>query len=64
VPFYEKAGAVRDVLQNHVMEVLSLIAMESPGSFEAEAVRAEKLKVWRSVGEIQAKDSLSKSPPG
>ena len=31
VPFYEKAGAVRDVLQNHVMEVLSLIAMESPG---------------------------------
>ena len=57
-PFYEKAGAVRDVLQNHVMEVLSLIAMESPGSFEAEAVRAEKLKVWRSVGEIQVKDAV------
>jgi glucose-6-phosphate 1-dehydrogenase len=45
-PFYEKTGAVRDVLQNHV-EMLSLIAMESPGSFEAELVRAEKLKVWR-----------------
>jgi glucose-6-phosphate 1-dehydrogenase len=57
-PFYEKAGAVRDVLQNHVMEVLSLIAMESPGSFEAEAVRAEKLKVWRSVGEVQFKDAV------
>jgi glucose-6-phosphate 1-dehydrogenase len=40
------------------MEVLSLIAMEPPGSFEAEAVRAEKLKVWRSVGEIQVKDAV------
>jgi glucose-6-phosphate 1-dehydrogenase len=57
-PFYEKTGAVRDVLQNHVMEMLSLIAMESPGSFEAEAVRAEKLKVWRSVREIEVKDAV------
>jgi glucose-6-phosphate 1-dehydrogenase len=40
------------------MEVLSFIAMESPDSFEAEAVRAEKLKVWRSVGEIQVKDAV------
>ena len=35
-PFYEKAGALRDVLQNHVMEVLSFVAMEPPDSFEAE----------------------------
>jgi glucose-6-phosphate 1-dehydrogenase len=48
-PFYEKAGAVRDVLQNHVMEVLSFVAMEPPDSFEAEAVRTEKLKVWRAI---------------
>jgi glucose-6-phosphate 1-dehydrogenase len=40
------------------MEMLSLIAMESPGSFEAEAVRAEKLKVWRSVREIEVKDAV------
>jgi glucose-6-phosphate 1-dehydrogenase len=48
-PFYEKAGATRDVLQNHVMEVLSFVAMEPPDSFQADAVRTEKLKVWRSI---------------
>jgi glucose-6-phosphate 1-dehydrogenase len=48
-PFYEQAGALRDVLQNHVMEVLSFVAMEPPDSFEAEAVRTEKLKVWRAI---------------
>src|SRR5260221_10094674 len=40
------------------MEMLALIAMESPRSFEAEAVRAEKLKVWRSVREIEVKDAV------
>jgi len=39
-PFYEKAGALRDVMQNHVMELLSFVAMEPPVSFEASAVRA------------------------
>lgn len=48
-PFYEKAGAARDVLQNHVMEVLSFVAMEPPDSFQADAVRTEKLKVWRAI---------------
>ena len=51
-PFYEKAGALRDVLQNHVMELLSFVAMEPPSSFEAESVRQEKLKVWRSIPSI------------
>ena len=40
-PFYEKAGALRDVMQNHVMELLSLVALEPPSSFEAESVRRE-----------------------
>jgi glucose-6-phosphate 1-dehydrogenase len=40
-PFYERAGAVRDVLQNHVMEVLSFVAMEPPDSFEAGGPRTE-----------------------
>jgi glucose-6-phosphate 1-dehydrogenase len=51
-PFYEKAGALRDILQNHAMEVLALIAMEPPESFQAEAVRSEKLKVWHSIATI------------
>ncbi len=48
-PFYEQAGALRDVVQNHVMELLSFVAMEPPVSFQADAVRAEKVKVWKAI---------------
>jgi glucose-6-phosphate 1-dehydrogenase len=48
-PFYEKAGALRDVVQNHMMELMSFVAMEPPSSFEAEAVRREKVKVWKAI---------------
>jgi len=48
-PFYEKAGALRDVVQNHMMELLSFVAMEPPPSFHAESVRREKLKVWQAI---------------
>ena len=51
-PFYEKAGALRDVVQNHVMELLSFVAMEPPVSFEASSVRGEKVKVWRAIKPI------------
>jgi glucose-6-phosphate 1-dehydrogenase len=57
-PFYEGAGALRDVLQNHVMEVLSFVAMEPPDSFESEAVRTEKLKVWRAIEPIKPEDTV------
>jgi glucose-6-phosphate 1-dehydrogenase len=57
-PFYEKAGALRDVVQNHVMEVLSFIAMEPPVSFEAEAVRGEKVKVWKAIRPIPIEDTV------
>jgi glucose-6-phosphate 1-dehydrogenase len=57
-PFYEKAGAARDVLQNHVMEVLSFVAMEPPDSFQADAVRTEKLKVWRAIEGIPVEDTV------
>jgi glucose-6-phosphate 1-dehydrogenase len=51
-PFYEKAGTLRDMVQNHVMELLSLVALEPPSSFEADSVRREKLKVWRAIPSI------------
>ncbi len=51
-PFYERAGALRDVVQNHMMELLSLVALEPPSSFEADSVRREKLKVWRAIPSI------------
>ena len=57
-PFYEAAGATRDVLQNHVMEVLSFVAMEPPDSFAAGAVRTEKLKVWRAIEPIPVENTV------
>jgi glucose-6-phosphate 1-dehydrogenase len=47
--FYEHAGATRDILQNHVLQVLALALMEPPASFEAEAVRNEKVKLLQSI---------------
>ena len=58
--FYESAGALRDIVQNHVMQVLSLIAMEPPASFDPDAVRDEKVKVLRSVRPFR-RNSLHKS---
>jgi glucose-6-phosphate 1-dehydrogenase len=47
--FYETAGAMRDIVQNHVLQVLSLFLMEPPTSFHAEAVRDEKIKLLRAI---------------
>ncbi|HTV11251.1 MAG TPA: glucose-6-phosphate dehydrogenase [Acidimicrobiales bacterium] len=47
--FYETAGALRDIVQNHVMQVLSLTLMEPPSSTDAEGLRGEKVKALRSV---------------
>ncbi len=57
-PFYEKAGTLRDVVQNHVMELLSFVAMEPPVSFEADAMRREKIKVWRAVRPVPLEDTV------
>jgi glucose-6-phosphate 1-dehydrogenase len=50
--YYDKSGAMRDMVQNHLMQLLCLIAMEPPGQFEADAVRDEKLKVIRALQPI------------
>ncbi|MGY1704497.1 glucose-6-phosphate dehydrogenase [Geodermatophilus sp. SYSU D00697] len=47
--FYETAGAMRDIVQNHVLQVLSLFLMEPPTSFHAEAIRDEKVKLLRAI---------------
>lgn len=47
--FYETAGAVRDMLQNHLLQLLSLVALEPPAAFDATSVRNEKIKVLRSI---------------
>ncbi|OCW56151.1 glucose-6-phosphate dehydrogenase [Hoeflea olei] len=50
--YYDKAGALRDMVQNHIAQLLCLVAMEPPSSMDAEAVRDEKLKVLRSLKPI------------
>jgi glucose-6-phosphate 1-dehydrogenase len=47
--FYDSAGALRDVIQNHVMQLLALVAMEAPVRFDADTIRDEKVKLLRSV---------------
>ncbi|HEU4942009.1 MAG TPA: glucose-6-phosphate dehydrogenase, partial [Gaiellaceae bacterium] len=47
--FYERAGAIRDVFQNHLLQLVALTAMEPPIDFSAEAVRNEKLKVLKAL---------------
>jgi glucose-6-phosphate 1-dehydrogenase len=47
--YYEEAGALRDMFQNHLLQVLALVAMEPPVSLEAEAIRDEKVKLLKSI---------------
>ncbi len=54
--YYERAGALRDMVQNHLAQLLALVAMEVPSAFEADAIRTEKTKVLRSVGSIRPDD--------
>jgi len=50
--YYEEAGVVRDMLQNHLLQLFTLVAMEPPVAFDAEAIRDEKVKVLRAVKPI------------
>ena len=50
--FYEKIGITRDIVQNHALQILSLVAMEPPSSWDANAVRDEKVKVLRTLRPI------------
>ena len=49
VGFYDGAGALRDMVQNHMLQLLALVAMEPPSSYDATAIRDEKVKVLRSL---------------
>lgn len=54
--YYETAGALRDMVQNHMLQLLALIAMEPPARFDGTAIRDEKVKVLRSLRPIAEKD--------
>ena len=59
VGFYDGAGALRDMVQNHMLQLLALVAMEPPASFDATSIRDEKVKVLRSLRDLQAGDSVT-----
>ena len=54
--YYDKSGALRDMIQNHVTQLLTLIAMEVPSAYEADAIRYEKIKVLRSLRRLDPAD--------
>jgi glucose-6-phosphate 1-dehydrogenase len=54
--FYEETGAIRDIVQNHMFQLLSVLAMEPPVSFEPEALRNEKVKLLNAVRELRPHD--------
>ncbi len=56
--FYESVGITRDIVQNHALQILSLVAMEPPTSWDANAVRDEKVKVLRTLRPIKTKEQI------
>ncbi|HKC10453.1 MAG TPA: glucose-6-phosphate dehydrogenase [Vicinamibacteria bacterium] len=62
--YYDTAGCLRDMVPNHLLQLLSLVAMEPPTSFEAEAVREEKAKVLRAIQPLAPEDVLTRAVRG
>ncbi len=62
--YYDKAGAMRDVVQNHLLQLLALVAMEPPVAFDANAVRDEKVKVLRAVRPIREEEIAERTVRG
>ncbi len=54
--YYESSGAFRDMIQNHLTQLVTLLAMEPPARFDAESIRNEKVKVLRSIAAIEPED--------
>ena len=62
--YYEGSGALRDMVQNHMLQLLALVAMEPPSSFNATAVRDEKVKVLHSLRPVDARTAATDSVIG
>lgn len=57
--YYEEAGAIRDMVQNHMLQLLTLVAMEPPITFDANAVRDEKVKVLHALQPLVGRDVIT-----
>jgi glucose-6-phosphate 1-dehydrogenase len=56
--FYEQTGAIRDVVQNHLFQVMANLAMEAPARIDSESIRDEKVKVLKSIAPLEPRDIL------
>src|SRR5205085_4958619 len=56
--FYDDVGALRDILQNHVLQMLSLLTMEAPSSLDPEDIRDEKAKLLDAVRPVRPEDTV------
>ncbi len=63
-PYYEEAGALRDIVQNHIMQLVAIVGMEAPSNFAAETVRDEKVKLLRAIRPIHPDDALARTVRG
>ena len=59
VAYYDDSGALRDMVQNHMLQLLALVAMEPPSSFDATAVRDEKVKVLRALRTVREGETVT-----
>jgi glucose-6-phosphate 1-dehydrogenase len=62
--YYEEAGALRDMVANHLLQLLALTAMEPPVAFDADAVREEKVQVWRAIRPMTAAEVAQRTVRG
>jgi glucose-6-phosphate 1-dehydrogenase len=62
--YYEQAGALRDMVQNHMMQLLAMVAMEPPVTLDADAIRNEKVKVMQAVRPFSAGDAAKRAARG
>ncbi|HXY15816.1 MAG TPA: glucose-6-phosphate dehydrogenase [Terriglobales bacterium] len=62
--YYDTAGALRDMVPNHIMQLISLTSMEPPISFQADAVRDEQAKILHAIQPLSAEDVLSRTVRG
>ncbi|MDR0691052.1 MAG: glucose-6-phosphate dehydrogenase [Streptococcaceae bacterium] len=62
--YYETSGALRDMVQNHILQVLSLLAMEAPKRFEEKEIRQEKIKALQAIRQYSEEEALKNFIPG
>ncbi len=57
--YFDTSGIIRDIMQNHLLQLLTLVAMEAPASLQAEDVRNEKVKVLKQIRPIAIEDCIT-----